>query len=129
MPLLSGCLEQGVAQKMLLELWQIGFKFFVLQCATIQMMHVVMAILCLHNLLRSDTIGRALYTPPDMIDHEDEIIVRIRSRKWRQESVFEGFLPLSNLGGNRHANDALNLRDEWCAYFSGVGAVSLGRTE
>jgi len=37
-------------------------------------------------------LERRLYTPPDIIDHEDEVIGQIRSRMWHQEPASQGFL-------------------------------------
>jgi len=67
---------------------------------------ILLAILCLHNLLRSDSINRGLYSPSQLIDHEDELTGQIQAGEWRQEPRPEGLVPLINQGGNRHANDA-----------------------
>ena len=84
---------------------------------------IVWAILALHNLLRSDTIGRTLYSPPALVDREDIVAGCIERGQWRQEPAPRGCVTLGRPGGNRHANDALALRDKWCDYFSTVGAV------
>lgn len=68
-------------------------------------------------------IGRALYIPENALDMEDIQIGAIHPGEWRQESA-TAFAPLINQGGNRHANAALRLRDEWCNYFNNIGAVS-----
>lgn len=83
---------------------------------------IILACCCLHNLLRTEVVGRQMYTPPQFLDEEDELIGRFHSGEWRQEPAL-GIINLNKQGGNRHANAALQLRDEWCDYFNGVGAV------
>lgn len=84
---------------------------------------IVWATICLHNWLRSQVIGRAMYTPVDFIDLEDELTGQLQPGEWRQEGMhaMDGLL---QQGGNRHRQDALSLRDKWCQYFNGIGAVA-----
>lgn len=82
---------------------------------------IVLAVLCLHNLLRSDTLGRSLYSPPTMLDCEDEVTGQIQRGEHRRVRA-NGLRPFCQ-GGNRHGNDAIALRQEWTDYFNGVGAV------
>lgn len=77
---------------------------------------------CLHNMLRTEVIGRFMYTPAAFLDEEDELMCRIQPGEWRQEPA-AGMINFANQGGNRHANAALQLRDEWCDYFNTAGAV------
>ena len=83
---------------------------------------IVWAILGLHNVLRSDTIGRTLYSPSSMIDRENVLTGRLEPGEWWQEPAAGGFMPLGH-GGNRHADDALQVRDKFCNYFNTVGTV------
>jgi len=83
---------------------------------------IILACCCLHNMLRTEVVGRHMYTPPAFIDEEDELMYRFQPGEWRQEPVL-GIVNLRNQGGNRHANAALQLRDEWCDYFNAEGAV------
>lgn len=83
---------------------------------------IVQTCCCLHNFLRSSIIGRTLYTPENTLDVEDVLIGRIQPGEWRQEPA-TAFAPLIHQGGNRHANAALRLRDEWCYYFNNIGTV------
>lgn len=83
---------------------------------------IVFATICIHNWLRSQVVGRRMYTPPEFLDEEDEMSGQLRLGEWR-EKVSQGIVHLAYQSGNRHANDALNLRDQWCEYFNGVGAM------
>lgn len=83
---------------------------------------IVLATICIHNWLRSQTVGRGMYTPPAFLNEEDEMLGQLRPGEWREEAS-QGITILAHQGGNRHANNALNLRDQWCKYFNGVGAV------
>ncbi|XP_032678519.1 putative nuclease HARBI1 isoform X2 [Odontomachus brunneus] len=89
---------------------------------------ITMACCCLHNMLRSQCTGRAMYTPSDFLDEEDILTGLIRTGEWRQQ-VASGLAPMSYQGGNRHANDARILRDMWTTYFNGPGAVCRGKKE
>ncbi|KAK3928282.1 Myosin-16 [Frankliniella fusca] len=44
---------------------------------------IVKAIICLHNLLRTDVVGRAMYTPPEMLDRDDELTGTVQMGQWR----------------------------------------------
>jgi len=81
-----------------------------------------MACCALHNFLRTNVFGRAMYTPAEFIDVEDEVGGHVQEGRWRQEGA-NGMVNFVNQGGNRHANAALFLRDRWCEYFNGPGAV------
>lgn len=83
---------------------------------------IMKAIICLHNCLRSNSVGRAMYTPPNMLDVEDEMAGTIRLGDYHQEQC-GGLVRFANQDGNRHADAALALRDRWCAYFNTVGSV------
>lgn len=84
--------------------------------------NVVLATVCLHNYLRTSSVGRAMYTPPNILDREDEVGGTIQLGEYRQEPV-NGLVQFVRQGGNRHADRALALRDSWCAYFNTVGQV------
>lgn len=42
--------------------------------------------------------------------------------EWRDEPT-SGMINFVHQGGNRHANAAIHLCDEWCVYFNDIGAV------
>lgn len=73
-------------------------------------------------MLRSQSIGRAMYTPPSFLDGEHEISGEFYRGDWRAENA-RGMVNLVHQGGNRHPNQALALRDKWCNYFNTIGAV------
>lgn len=79
---------------------------------------IVWAILSLHNLLRTDVVGRMMYSPPDMLEMEDIQTGTIQRACW-QNDIGNGTFNLAHQGGNRHAHDALQLRNDWAAYFNG----------
>lgn len=77
-------------------------------------------------MLRTKVVARTIYTPPTLssfIDEEDIMSGEIRHGDFRTESA-NGFINLTNQGGNRHANSAILLiMNKWCLYFNTVGAV------
>lgn len=83
---------------------------------------IILACCCLHNMLKTEVIGRHMYTPSTFLDEEDELMGTFQPGEWRQAPA-SGIVNLANQGGNRHTNAALQLRDEWCEYFNTVGAV------
>lgn len=84
--------------------------------------NIIIAVCCLHNMLRTDAVGRAMYTPSSYIDVEDELTGTLCRGDWRNEAV-QGLVNFRNSGGYRHTNHALVLREMWCDYFNSVGAV------
>jgi len=74
-------------------------------------------------MLRSQAVGRAMYAPPDFIDVEDETTGVVQRGQWRYDPA-NGMVPLAPQGGNRHGFNAMDLRDSWCDYFNGPGAVA-----
>ena len=83
---------------------------------------VVLATVCLHNYLRTHSVGRAMYTPPNMLDMEDEVGGTVQLGDYRNEPA-HGMVRFVRQGGNRHTDAALALRDMWCAYFNTIGRV------
>lgn len=73
-------------------------------------------------MLRSQVVGRAMYTPPTFLDEEDVFGDGMRLGDWRNEPG-QGIVNFVHQGGNRHSNAALQLRNMWSAYFNTVGAV------
>lgn len=73
-------------------------------------------------MLRTNVVGRAMYTPPSYIDAEDELTGNFSLGDWRNEQI-QGLVRLRNQRGYRHSNNALALREMWCKYFNNVGAV------
>lgn len=84
---------------------------------------IILATLALHNWLRTDTVGRSMYTPPQSLDSEDIITGRLINGEWRDRHEGNGVIRLANQGGNHHALSSLQMRDILCEYFIGVGAV------
>lgn len=83
---------------------------------------IVLTICCLHNMLRSDSVGRAMYTPSGYIDMEDEMTGQLQRGEWRKEQGV-GLLNFQRQGGNRHARTAIQMRETLCDYFNGIGRV------
>ncbi|KAK3908909.1 Protein ALP1-like [Frankliniella fusca] len=84
--------------------------------------YIVLAACALHNWLRSDSVGRAMYTPPTSLDSEDIMAGTVNVGDWHNANA-AGVGRFHFQGGNRHAAGPLMLRDMWCEYFNGVGAV------
>lgn len=84
---------------------------------------IILATLALHNWLRTNTVGRAMYTPPNSVDNEDILTGRVEPGDWRDAHQGTGVRRFAHQGGNRHPTSALELRDALCTYFNGEGAV------
>ncbi|KAJ1524651.1 hypothetical protein ONE63_011134 [Megalurothrips usitatus] len=86
--------------------------------------NVILSTLCLHNWLRSDSVGKAMYSPPSSVDCEDITTGAMQLGEWRNDAAGGlGVAGLAHQGGNRHANVAMELRNRWCDYFNREGAV------
>ncbi|RLU25466.1 hypothetical protein DMN91_001622 [Ooceraea biroi] len=84
---------------------------------------ITMTCCCLHNMLCSQSTGRAMYAPSGFLDEDNNIFTgQIRYGEWREEPA-NGLVRLCHQGGNRHATNACVLRDTWTEYFNGPGAV------
>ena len=77
----------------------------------------VLASCALHNLLRSKTSSRKIYTPEGMFDNDDDL------GKLRTASRDNCFVNFIQQGGNRNNTDARAVRDEFCDYFNTNGQV------
>ncbi|KAJ8685853.1 hypothetical protein QAD02_021646 [Eretmocerus hayati] len=71
---------------------------------------------------RTQAVGRAMYTPPNILDIEDEVSGTIQLGEYRQEPAHD-LVRLANQGRNRHANAAIELRERVCEYLNTVGRV------
>ncbi|KYN21754.1 hypothetical protein ALC57_05855 [Trachymyrmex cornetzi] len=83
---------------------------------------IVLAICCLHNMLRSHNVDRMMYTPPGYVDMEDERTGQLQHGEWRNGQR-QSLLNLQHQGGNRHASTAIAMRETLCEYFNTVGRV------
>jgi len=83
---------------------------------------IILAACALHNWLRTDSVGRGMYTPPTSVDNEDILTGTLQPGVWRNEQG-TGMRRLANQGGNRHPVCALEIRNTFCEYFNNVGAV------
>ncbi|KAK3928281.1 50S ribosomal protein L24 [Frankliniella fusca] len=66
----------------------------------------VQAVVCLHNYLRTHSVGRAMYTPKDMLDVEDEAAGTIQQGNYHEVPA-NGLVRFVNQGGNRHRDEML----------------------
>jgi len=81
---------------------------------------IVQAAVCLHNFLRRDN-SDSEYITPDMIDRNlnGEFI----PGSWRTLTNQWSFQDITRAGTNTSSRSAIAIRDEFCAYFNGEGAV------
>lgn len=80
--------------------------------------HMIKAIICLHNLLRKRDDTNE-YIPPNMVDQYDPN----GSASWRQEvgdSALQDVIVYDNHNSSR---SAITIREEFCDFFTGEGAV------
>ncbi|KAK4325877.1 hypothetical protein Pmani_003581 [Petrolisthes manimaculis] len=78
------------------------------------------AAVALHNFLREHS--KDTYSPPELIDREDEANGRMHQGQWHQHQhhAFEGLHAM----GRGHSNDAKNIRASLCDYFNNEGRVA-----
>ena len=79
---------------------------------------VVEACLSLHNFLRRRSSSRLVYTPPGLMDVEDQGTHEVVPGNWRQEQEPQGWAPLAKQGGNNCAMEPKAIRMELCRYFN-----------
>lgn len=84
---------------------------------TINMVH---AIICLHNWLRKRD-DQNNYIPPNMVDQygSNGLIPGL----WRQEMENSALQDINVRGNNNNSRSAVAIRDEFCEFFTGEGAV------
>ena len=70
---------------------------------------IILAACALHNWLRTDTVGRALYTPSRSLDTEDILTGRVEVGDWRHDQGL-GMIRLANQGDNRDPSCAIEMR-------------------
>ncbi|KAJ8353296.1 hypothetical protein SKAU_G00208630 [Synaphobranchus kaupii] len=86
--------------------------------------HIVLASTALHNFLRRQKTGRALYTPVTLTDREDLGTGDVLPGEWRAEPAPSSMVQLRATGSNNYATNAKAVREEFRDYFSTNGAVS-----
>lgn len=85
---------------------------------------IVLASCVLHNLLRSQSNTRNIYTPAGALDSENTDAGTIAPGQWRAQGTMDtGMQPLEMQGGNRYAGDARTVRDRLCDYVNTAGQV------
>lgn len=85
-------------------------------------MNIVQAIVCLHNWIRKRDINVNEYVSESMVDRytSDGFV----PGDWRQATDDSSALQdTGNWGSNNHSRHALAIRDEFCRFFNGEGAV------
>ena len=83
---------------------------------------IVQATVVLHNYLRIKDIEANEYITPEMVDQENEIQENIPG-SWRRFQGSWCFQDVTRIGRNNSTIQAMEIRDEFCKYFCGVGAV------
>lgn len=89
-----------------------------------KVVHLVLASTALHNYLRRQKTGRALYTPPDYTDREDLGTGEVLPGQWRSDPAPSSMVQLRSSGSNNYTANAKLVRDEYKEYFNTNGVVS-----
>jgi len=85
-------------------------------------MQIVQAIICIHNWLRKQDVDKNEYISADMIDCDEPN--GFIPGNWRKEMDSNHALrDLGNCGTNNSSRAAMNIRNEFCDYFNGEGAI------
>ena len=74
--------------------------------------NIVMASVVLHNLLRSKSETRKVYTPPGSLDWEDELTNEVHEGEWRKDDEPEGLIPLNTIQHGKQPYTAKECRDQ-----------------
>lgn len=83
-------------------------------------MQIVQAIICIHNWLRKQDLDKNEYISADMIDcDEPNGFIPGNWRKMDNSALRD----LGNCGTNNSSRAAMNIRNEFCDYFNGEGAI------
>lgn len=91
-------------------------------CSVDKVIKITKAILCLRNWLRKQDIGVNQYVPETMVDQDgpDDII----EGAWRKNvDGNSAFRDVTRCGTNSNSRKATIIRDEFCDYFNGEGAI------
>ena len=82
---------------------------------------ITMAILTLHNWLRSDNASRNIYCPLTLIDREDMATGELIPGLWMDDIPSESLLPLQPALIHNSASEAKAMRQEFTRWFSDEG--------
>ena len=82
-----------------------------------------MAILTLHNWLRSDSTSRNIYCPVALIDTEDMATDEFIPGLWRDDIPSESLLPLQPASIHNSVSEAKAMRQEFTRWFNDQGDV------
>jgi hypothetical protein len=85
---------------------------------------VVLATVLLHNLLRTKTSTRNIYTPPNSIDREDIFTGTLHMGTWRQNGDSQAIQSMGQMSSNFYSSEAKEIRDKFTLYFNEEGQVS-----
>ena len=88
---------------------------------------IIMAILTLHNWLRSDNASRNIYCPLTLIDREDMDTGELIPGIWRDDIPSESLLPLQPALIHNSASEAKAMRQEFTRWFCDEGDVAWQR--
>jgi hypothetical protein len=88
---------------------------------------ITMAILTLHNWLRSDNASRNIYCPLTLIDREDMATGELIPGLWRDDIPSESLLPLQPALIHNSASEAKAMPQECTRWFCDEGDVAWQR--
>ena len=88
---------------------------------------ITMAILTLHNWLRSDSTSRNIYCPVALIDTEDMATDEFIPGLWRDDIPSESLLPLQPASIHNSVSEAKAMRQEFTRWFNDQGDVGWQR--
>ena len=88
---------------------------------------ITMAILTLHNWLRSDSTSRNIYCPVALIDTEDMATGEFIPGLWRDDIPSESLLPLQPASIHNSVSEAKAMRQEFTRWFNDQGDVGWQR--
>ena len=88
---------------------------------------ITMAILTIHNWLRSDSTSRNIYCPVALIDTEDMVTGEFIPGLWRDGIPSESLLPLQPASIHNSVSEAKAMRQEFTRWFNDQGDVGWQR--
>lgn len=104
----------------LVSRWRILKRLII--CTIEKTTKIVQAVVCLHNWLCLQDIGKDQYVLPSMID-QDDLNNDIIPGSWRKCIENSALCDVTKCGTNNSRSLAKEIREEFCKYFNSEGAV------
>lgn len=90
-------------------------------CTVNKAMKIVQAVVCLHNWLRQQDIGKNQYVEETLVDQDRS--TEFIPGSWREDIEGSALRNITRYGSNNSTRNAIKIRDEFCKYFNNEGVI------